>query len=220
MRLTPEEPRQAPEVWQAWNKLHLPQLIYSSYRQRYGGNSLWEPAWPIGNRGVMVTTVHAQTAWQQGTPHLGPVPGAVGESATGVGRTPPPTLPKEEISLLIHALTSMNEHTVLQRPRVAVACPGLCPGLCPGSCPGLSPGLCPGLLSGMASGFANCTSPNTNSAKNSKMQREWLPSTRPSFMNIACKGGTSSTLTGQQRNTRRWGGWEDMECFSAVIGIQ
>ena len=45
-------------------------------------------------------------------------------------------------------------------------------------------------------------------------------STKPSFMNIVCKGGTSSTLAGQQRNTRRWDGWEDMECFFAIIGTQ
>ena len=45
----------------------------------------------------------------------------MGESATGVGEHPSPTLPKEEIELLAHALTSMSENTVLQHLRVEVA---------------------------------------------------------------------------------------------------
>ena len=34
---------------------------------------------------------------------------------------PTPPLPKEEISLLVHALQSMKENTVLQHPRVVVS---------------------------------------------------------------------------------------------------
>ena len=34
---------------------------------------------------------------------------------------PTPTLPAGEVSLLVHALQSMKDHTVLQHPRVAVS---------------------------------------------------------------------------------------------------
>ena len=155
------------------------------------------PHHPVGRipvvscAGVMVTAVHAQTARQQGAPHLGPVSALWVKVLRGWGEHPSPTLPKQEISLLAHALTSMSENTVLQHPRVAVASTRSPPKL---------------------------YVPKHKRRKNSIMRRNWLQDTRPSYKNITCKGGTSSTLTGQRKSTRRWGGWEVMECFSETIG--
>ena len=69
----------------------------------------------VSSKGSMVAVLHAQVKLAHGVPHVGAVPGAVAQSAAGVGRAPSPTLPTDEGTLLIW------DHTVLQHPRVAVS---------------------------------------------------------------------------------------------------
>ena len=194
MKLSPEAPRQQPEVWKAWQKLLPPpadrQFIRTVlWKKLTVGVRLanWQPAGtacPIC--GPPETTRHALTAYKYfcvavhtASQCMGPATTDHGPETdpttilwdqpelsltTPLGITlwsavwaawshrrmvkmnvrvvhpswdqfltlwmkvlrgweehPTPTLPAGEISLLVHAVQSMKDHTVLQQPRVAVS---------------------------------------------------------------------------------------------------
>ena len=88
---------------------------------------------------------------------------------------PTPTLPREEVRLLTHALISLRDTAILQHPRVAVSSTRSPPKL-----------------------FV----PARKRKKKFLLPRSWQPNMRPSSKRTNNKGGRSYTRTGQPKTPK------------------
>ena len=80
-----------------------------------------EPPTPLLNCSPSIYIPHAQTQPTCGTIRVGPVSRDAGKALRRWEESPSPTLPKEEVTLLLPALQSMSDNTVVQHPCVAVS---------------------------------------------------------------------------------------------------